>query len=344
MRTICYIAAFSLCLAACSAGQATPPLANLSGPSNDAVSHSLSLTPFNAPTSVFPGATTTEPTGIRPGFISVTVTLQDGATVGGIYDRNSQTWVQIDYPDGASTATYGPQAIPGGYRVVGSFKDSLQMGDTAFVYDSVKDEYLPIHTPAHLCAPKKCNYTIAHSIFGYPSYRVVGNYDAAYTPKQAGAAPVGGHAFLYKSTGRTFTTIDVAGAISTTAYGIWVNGKRVIVAGGYTDKKGRHAYVRDLTTQGIVSYDYPKAALTHFEGIAGAGGYGNYNLVGDYTKPRSKAVYGFYIQMRNWKFQNPVVIGKLTANSVSDRDVIGVYNPGSNISGFITTIPATDPQ
>lgn len=340
---ICYIAALSLCLAACSNGQDTPPLANTSAHANDAVSHSLSVTPFNAPTSVFPGATTTEPTGIRPDFISVTVTLQDGATVGGVYNRKSQTWVQIDYPDGASTAAYGPQAIPGGYRVVGSFKDSLQTGDTAFVYDSVKDEYLPINTPAHLCAPKKCNYTIAHSIFGHPNYLVVGNYDAVYTTAQPAAAPAAGHAFLYKSAGRKFTTIDIAGKLSTTAYGIWVNGRHVVIAGGDTDKKGRHAYVRDLSTQRLVSYDYPKAALTHFEGIGGAGGYGNYNLVGDYTKPASKAVYGFFIQMRNWKFQNPIVIGKLTANSVSGRDVIGVYNPGSGISGFITTIPAIDP-
>ena len=343
MRTICSVAALSLCLAACSTGQATPPVAKTAAHANDAVSHSLGVTPFNAPTSVFPGATTTEPTGIRPDFISATVTLQDGATVGGVYNRKSQTWVQIDYPDAASTAAYGPQAIPGGYRVVGSFKDSLQMGDTAFVYDSVKDEYLPINTPAHLCAPKKCNYTIAHSIFGHPNYLVVGNYDAVYSAAQPAAAPAAGHAFLYKSAGRTFTTIDVAGALSTTAYGIWVYGQHVVVAGGDTDNTGRHAYVRDLSTQRLVSYDYPKAALTHFEGIAGAGGYGNYNLVGDYTKPASKAVYGFFIQMRNWKFQNPVVIGKLTANSVSGRDVIGVYNPGSGISGFITTIPAIDP-
>ncbi len=343
MRTICSVTALLFCFTACSAGQAAPPLANGFAPASDAVSHSLGVTPFNAPTSVFPGATTTEPTGIRPGFISATVTLQDGATVGGVYDRNAQTWAQIDYPDAASTAAYGPQAIPGGYRVVGSFKDSLQKGDTAFVYDSVKDEYLPINTPANLCAPKKCNYTIAHSIFGHPNYLVVGNYDAVDPTPPAAAVPAAGHAFLYKSAERTFATIDISGALSTTAYGIWVNGRHVVVAGGDTDKRGRHAYVRALGTQRLVTYDYPKAALTHFEGIAGAGGYGDYNLVGDYSKPSSKAVYGFFIQMRNWKFQNPVVIGKLTANSVSGRDVIGVYHPPSGISGFITTIPAIDP-
>ena len=299
---------------------------------------SLSVTPFNAPASVFPGVTSTEPTGIRPGLITATVTLQDGATVGGVYERKSQTWFQIDYPDGASSAAYGPETIPGGYRVVGSFKDSLQNGDSGFVYDSVKDEYLPINAPPHLCTPKPCNYTIAHSIFGGAPYRVVGNYDA-----DAKSSEISGHAFLYESTGKKFTTIDVRGAISTTAYGIWMNGQHIVVAGGYTDKTGRHAYVRDLSSKKFVTYDYPGAALTHFEGITGAGGLGNYNLVGDYTKPKNKAVYGFYLQIRNWKPWPPVVIGKLTANSVSDHDVIGVYNPGGGISGFITTVPIQDP-
>lgn len=301
---------------------------------------SFGVTPFNAPTSAFPGAVSTEPTGIRGQYITATVTLNTGATLGGLYNRNSKTWVQIAYPGAQSTAAYGPKPIKGGYLIVGSFKNAGQKGDDGFVFNSVTKQYKSIIVPPILCDPQSCNYTIAHSVYTVGKrYLVVGNYDAGTK-----APTIAGHAFLFDSSRKAISTIDVKNAVSTTAYGIWIDGKTVAVAGGYADKKGRHAYVRDIVGgNDFLTYDYPKAALTHFEGITGAGGPGNYNVVGDYTKPRDKAVYGFYMQIRNWIAWPPIVIGKLSANSVSVRDVIGVYNPGSGISGYITMLPVQDP-
>lgn len=300
---------------------------------------SFGVTPFNAPTSVFPGATSTEPTGIRSRFITATVTLDTGATLGGLYNRTTNSWSQIAYPGAQSTAAYGPKAITHGALVVGSYKNAGQNGDYGFAFNSLTGTYASISAPPALCNPAPCNFTIAHSVYGDSAhYIVVGNYDAVVRGKE-----VAGHAFIYDSATKAFETIDVPNAVSTTAYGIWIDGKHLIVAGGYADKTGRHGYVRDLTGNHFLTYDYPKAALTHFEGITGAGGFGNYNLAGDYTKPRDKAVYGFYIEVRNWIFWPPIVIGKLSANSVDVRDVIGVYNPGGGVSGYIVTLPVQDP-
>lgn len=337
MRTLSAAASLAVALIACSGPRTIPP----SPAQIDAAlrTRSFGVTPFNPPTSIFPGATTTEPTGIRERFITETVTLSNGATIGGLYDRKTRTWSRIAYPGAQSTAAYGPKSITHGALVVGSYKNAGQNGDNGFAYDSTTGKYTSIIAPAKLCAPQSCNFTIAHSVYGGSAhYIVVGNYDAA-----AKAPTIAGHAFIYDSATKAFATIDLNGVASTTAYGIWIDGKTLAVAGGYADKKGRHAYVRDLTGNHLLSYDYPKAALTHFEGITGAGGTGNYNVVGDYTKPRDKAIYGFYLQIRNWMPWPPIVIGKLTANSVDVRTAIGVYNPGSGISGFITTLPVQDP-
>lgn len=327
--------------------QLAPQTPSEGAPATSLRPSSLSVTPFNAPASVFPGATTTELTGIRTGLITATVTVP-GGTMGGLYVQKHRTWLQMNYPGAASSAAYGPQVLPGGYRVVGSYKLSGSPGDHGFVYDSLTKKWATIDAPAKLCAPKQCNYTIAHSAYGSATqYAVVGNYDAVpVTSAAPGAAPISGHAFLYdaRTSKPKFLTIDVPNELSTTAYGIWVDGATVAIAGGYTDKKGTHAYVRDVVSGKLLTFNYPaKTILTHFEGITGAGGAGSYNVIGDYTDLRNGAVYGFFLQIRNWTAGTPVLIGKLTANSVNNRTVIGVYNPGSGPSGFVTEVPVQDP-
>lgn len=335
MRTLFAAFVFALLACGCASSPGTMPTAN------DTAAHltRFPLTRFNAPASVFPGVTSTEPTGITALYITATVSNTSGATAGGLYDRTNMQWAAINYPGAQSTAAYGPKAIAHGYLIAGSYKDLGQNGDDGFVYDSTTGKYTSIAAPANACAPQACNFTIAHSVDGRSAqYLVVGNYDASTK-----APTVAGHAFLYNSATQVFENIDIKHAVSTTAYGIWIDGKSVAVAGGYTDKKGRHAYVRDLTSGKLITYDYPKAALTHFEGITGDGGPGYYNLAGDYTMLHDKAVYGFYLHVQDWTPWPPIVLGKLSANSVSVRDVVGVYARRRGPSGFITTVPVQDP-
>lgn len=109
MRTAA-LAATLVLLAGCSSSAVTP---NAAAPSyqTKARPNSFGVTPFNAPSSVFPGATTTEPTGIRERYVTATVTLSSGATLGGLFDRKTKRWSQIAYPGAQSTAAYGPKAI-----------------------------------------------------------------------------------------------------------------------------------------------------------------------------------------------------------------------------------------
>jgi subtilase-type serine protease len=333
-------AAAYFCVGLCGCGTSPDfPKTAIPGPSTSYAAvrpNDVSVTPFSAPASVFPGEVYTAPTGIRKQWISATIELSSGGTIGGMYDRSTGAWMPVAVPQAKSTAAYGPESIPNGFRVVGSYKNSGQHGDSGFVYDSVSNAFTPIVAPPYLCAPKSCNFTIAHSVFQKGSnYLVVGNYDAASKVPQA----VAGHAFIYDSAKATFATIDIPRSISTTAYGIWIDKETVAVAGGYADEKGQHAYVRDLTGKQLLTYDYPNARITHFEGISGAGGPGNYNVVGDYSKPRSAAVYGFFQEIRGWKACTPVVIGRLSGNSVSQRTVVGVYSLSGSPSGYIATVP-----
>jgi hypothetical protein len=332
----------SVALGGCSTTPGLPQTANgaalRSRDTAGAPAASVTLTPIVAPTSLFPTENYTGPTGIRTQYMSATVSLNSGKTAGAMYDRNAGTWTAVTYPYADSTAAYGPESISGGYRVVGSYKNPGEKTDNGFVYDTVSNVWTPIIAPTYLCAPRKCNFTIAHSVFQNGSnYLVVGNYDAATQPP----AGVKGHAFIYDSAQGSFAPIDIPRSISSTAYGIWIDKKTIAIAGGYADKKGQHAYVRDLMGKHLLTYDYPSAAITHYEGITGAGGPGNYNVAGDFIQPGSKAGFGFFQQIRDWKPCKPFIIGQLSANSVSQRTVIGIFQTtGGAISGYSTTIPA----
>jgi hypothetical protein len=108
--------------------------------------------------------------------------------------------------------------------------------------------------------------TIAHSTFGN---QVVGNYDTRLAT---------GNAFIYNITTGTYTTNDVPGALSTTAYGIYGN----LIAGGYsTVGPGGgvgigSAYIYNESTGVWTTYNHPGAVETHFEGITGGGQAGSY--------------------------------------------------------------------
>jgi hypothetical protein len=263
--------------------------------------------------------------------------------LGVVYDQATGVWTPIKYPKSASTSVYGPAITSTGYRVVGNYTIGGETGADGFVYDSTTKKYATINAPANLCAPKSCNFTIVHSNYGDATYQAVGNYDAVKSGTTSGTSdtyPASGHAFIYDSASKTFTTLQFSGSASSTAYGIWADGKTVAIAGGYTDKKGTHAYVRTLSGGKMLVYNWPKSILTHFEGITGAGGPGNYNVIGDYLDAKNKTlVYGFFLPIRNWTAGTATVIGPVSANSVYQRTVIGVYVGAGLKNGYITKIP-----
>jgi len=301
------------------------------------------LQTLDVPLSQFPMATGTLLTGIRNNLITGFFTNANGSNVGVVYDRTTGVWTTIAYPGAAKTSVYGPALKNTGYRVVGSFTKQGESSANGFVYDSTTKKYQTIDAPSNLCAPKACNYTIVHSNYGDATYKAVGNYDAVRSTSTSGTSqtyPASGHAFIYDSASSTFSTIDIAGAASSTAYGIWVDGATVAIAGGYTDKKGTHAYVRTLSGSKMLVYNWPKSILTHFEGITGAGGPGNYNVIGDYFDLKNKTLeYGFFLPIRNWTAGTATVIGPVSANSVFQRTVIGVYVGAGLTNGYVTTIP-----
>ena len=301
------------------------------------------LQTLDVPLSQFPNAVGTLLTGIRGNLITGFVDNKNGSNAGVVYDRKTGVWTKIKFPRSSKTSVYGPAITQGGYRLVGSYQKKDQTNANGFVYDSATNQYLTLNAPAALCAPKACNYTIVHSNFGKTAYKAVGNYDAV-DPGQSTSAwssyPVSGHAFVYDSAAGSFSTLQFSGAISSTAYGIWMDGGTVAIAGGYTDKKGTHAYVRNLAGTKMLVYDWPKSILTHFEGITGAGGPGNYNVIGDYVDLKNKTLeYGFFLPIRSWTAGTATVIGPVSANSVYQRTVIGVYMGAGLANGYITTIP-----
>jgi subtilase-type serine protease len=301
------------------------------------------LQTLDVPLSQFPHAIGTLLTGIRGKLITGFVQNRNGSNVGVIYDRQTGIWTPIKYPNSAKTSVYGPAITQTGYRLVGSYQKKHQTTAHGFVYDSSTRNYMTLDAPRTLCAPEACNYTIVHSNYGSTSYKAVGNYDAVKTGASvsySGTYPASGHAFIYDSATQKFTTLEFTSAVSSTAYGVWMDGNATAIAGGYTDKKGTHAYVRNLAGTKILVYDWPKSILTHFEGITGAGGPGNYNVIGDYFDLKDKTLeYGFFLPIRNWTAGTPTVIGPVSANSVYRRTVIGVYVGASLSNGYITKIP-----
>jgi hypothetical protein len=301
------------------------------------------LQTLDVPLSQFPTAVGTLLTGIRGNLITGFIDKMNGSNLGVIYDRKTGVWTPIKYPGSANTSAYGPAITQTGYRAVGSYSKKGQTNANGFVYDSTTKKYFTLNAPAKLCAPKSCNYTIVHSNYGDTTYRAVGNYDAVKSDSSltpADTYPISGHAFIYDSATTKFSTLEFPGSISSTAYGIWMDGNTVAIAGGYTDKKGTHAYVRNLAGTKMLVYDWPKSILTHFEGITGAGGPGNYNVIGDYFDLKNKTLeYGFFLPIRSWTAGTATVIGPVSANSVYQRTVIGVYVGAGLTNGYITTIP-----
>jgi subtilase-type serine protease len=314
--------------AACGGGSLSAPMP----------SPTIAFAPLALPTPQFsPGITL--PTGIVGNLITATDVETSGATVGAL--SNSGVWTAITYPSATSTAAYGPALTASGYRVVGSYKmpGAAYQFDNAFLYDSASNTFATIDPPPSFCAPSLCNEVIAHSSYGMTLFEIVGNCDAVSAASVPLTYSVTANAFLYTPATNTYALINMPNSISTTAYGIWID-TDTVVAGGFTDTKGTHGYLRGLVSGTIITYDYPGAGITHFEGITAAGGNGDYNLAGNYSSATpGSTVYGFFMPVRNWQFGTPIVLGAVSANSVYQNTVIGVMPAGTSSTGYIATVP-----
>jgi hypothetical protein len=267
------------------------------------------------------------------------------------------TWAILAPPFGATNyQAYGPATVSGkqyspgdAILVVGWYQPAS--GDAkgaGFAYSSATNAYVSLEPPARFCGAKGCNDTYMHSVYGTArNYLTCGNSDYASAPPAPGIKGVlaeidrvAGNAVLYDASTKQWTNINVDKALSTTCYGIWRNNASVALTGGYEDAGRRvHGYVRDLSGKHFVQYDYPGAAITHFEGIYGLGTAGNYNLVGTGV---GKSQTSFFLEIRDWKALKPVAIpGMSAATSVDDRTVSGVV---INAGGAATALTPLSTQ
>lgn len=284
-------------------------------------------------------------TGIAGTNITGMYVTGDDVNNGFIYDETTGSFIPLDYPGAASTVPYGPTSgsVSSGIIVVGSYKLAGEQTDNGFIYDAAKpagSQWLTIDVPG-------ATDTLAHSTYG--EY-VVGNYDDLTTANPDYAVyPSGGNAFIYDMATGDFTTNDVAGAISTTAYGIW-NG---MIAGGYTELSGglqvTQAYIYDMSTKVWHTYAHPGAEVTHFEGITAGSTPGSYLLTGDYLAlgaPAGSPLQAFTVTITDWiptNWTDSSVTGSTTTsgNSGYGDTAVGVYTSSSSdlIQGYIATLP-----
>ena len=189
-------------------------------------------------------------TGIRGDNVVGNYTLPASGQTGGLYyNIGTQLWSPMpvatangaNYPGAIGSSPYGPHfGNPDGVlRVVGSYKtEASNPFDLSYLYDGAA---LPGQQITGLAFPgADTEFTIAHSVFGN---HVVGNYDTRLAT---------GNAFIYDINAGTYTTNNIPGAISTTAYGIYGD----MIAGGYGELfvngvlHAEHGYIYDMAPTG----------------------------------------------------------------------------------------------
>ena len=283
------------------------------------------------------------------GSATMNAALYKGLTSGG------GTWYALAYPSSpgatvTSTAFYGPDDFDdGGISVVGNYT-TAEVGNLpiGLLYQGPLDGSGSWRT----LTPPQATTTIAHSnMDGF----AVGNYETA----AGGVGP--GRAFVYDIASDTYSELVKPGAVSITAYGIWHNGgTSYTIAGGYAEIGLTAAYLVDWdsatqTASHWKTYrfkDQPQAItlLSHFEGIT-TDGAGGYNLAADSIVIENGVVLdaAFVNIPRNddgtfgdatWTTISYPESSLTSANTVYQRDVMGIYQLGSDLSsGYVATVP-----
>ncbi len=288
------------------------------------------------------GTNNTFLTGIRGDNIVGNYTIPGTGETGGLYyNMTTRTWSPMpvatangaNFPGAIGSSPYGPSfGNPGGVlRVVGSYQTAASAPyDRSYLYDGAQapgQQITPLAYPG-----SGTLYTIAHSTFGD---QVVGNYDTRLAT---------GNAFIYNISSGTYTTNNIPGAISTTAYGIY--GDKI--AGGYGEVMvggglhAEHGYIYDQTTGTYATYDHPGAVATHFEGITSAGRSGEYNLVANWVTADGvvhPAVMHVDADGRVTWYDINIPGAVVSSNSAYGDHVVGIYVDDSGIHGYLATIP-----
>lgn len=310
--------------------------------------HALQAAPLPSTPTVYQtlnyGTSGTFLTGIRGNNIVGNYTIP-GQTGGLIYNMATQTWSAFpestpngaNYPGAIGSSPYGPSfGNPGGVlRVVGSYKtEATSPYDTSYLYDGAA---APGQQLTNLTYPTDgVLFTIAHSNFGN---QVVGDYDTRLAT---------GNAFIYNIDTGTYTTNNIPGAISTTAYGIY--GDKIAggyampaIGGGIGPERG---YIYDQRTGTYETYHHPGAIATHFEGITGAGRTDEYNVVANWISAdgvvHPAVMHVDALGIVTW-YEIDIPGAVVSSNSAYGDNVVGIYvsTEGGvvSINGYLATIP-----
>jgi len=275
-------------------------------------------------------------TGIRADNMTGNYSTGSGGNTGGLLFRlstgaispfPSSTSGASNYPGAISSTPYGPSfgSASGILRVVGSYKTTASNPyDLGYLYDGAAAPGAQLTT---LLYPGGGTLnTLAHSTFGN---QVVGNYDTILAT---------GNAFIYNIPTGTFTTNNVPGAVSTTAYGVYGNR----IAGGYADPT-LHGYIYNQDTGIFTTYNAPGSVVTHFEGITSAGRANTFNLVADSVdvlgNTHAWAVHVDAAGVATWTEIAVPGASVTSANSIYQDKLIGVYVKDGVTRAYVTTVP-----
>ncbi|MBN9267622.1 MAG: TOBE domain-containing protein [Hyphomicrobium sp.] len=281
-------------------------------------------------------------TGIRGDNIVGNYTIPGTTETGGLYyNLASGAWSPMplatpngaNFPGAIGSSPYGPSfGHPGGVlRVVGTYQTETSAPyDLSYLYDGAggaKGSITPLAYPG-----EDTLYTVAHSTFGNT---VVGDYDTRLAT---------GNAFIYDIDAGTYTTNNIPGAASTTAYGVY--GDKI--AGGYAmalpggGLGPEHGYIYDRAAGTYETHDHPGAVATHFEGITGAGRSDEYNLVANWITADGAvhpAVMHIDALGKTTWYEIDIPGAVVSSNSAYGEHVVGVYVAGGMVKGYLATLP-----
>ena len=284
-------------------------------------------------------------TGIRGDNVVGNYVIPGTTETGGIYyNLATKVWSPLpvatangaNFPGAIGSSPYGPNfGTPTGImRAVGSYQTAASAPyDLSYLYDGAA---APGQQITSLAYPnpvgKQTLFTIAHSTFGH---QAVGDYDTDLAT---------GNAFIYDISSGTFTTNNIPGAISTTAYGIY--GDKI--AGGYAKAAiggglgPQHGYIYDQITGSYETYDHPGAIGTHFEGITGGGRTDEYNLVTNWISAdgavHPAVMHVDALGIVTW-YEIDIPGQVVSSNSAYGDHVVGIYVLNGVTNGYIATIP-----